>query len=271
MSITTQYDLDPHVAEIYDQFEVQTDDIELIGKVVAGKGALRILEPFCGTGRILIPLASDGHEIVGFDRSRPMLDRARSKIAALPQEVQQRITLFQADVTAAEWPRDFDLVLLGGNCFYELSSSEEQEGCIAAASAASRPGGYVYVDNNHMEGDLEESWRVPGVRATRFPRGVCVDGTRVEGTAETIAFDAAKRLWRACRSVTITFPDGRVTRHEYIEQKHPVSAVEVRTWLENHGFVVEALFGDRSGSPYLETSPRAILWARKSVPSARVR
>ena len=62
-----QYDLDPHVAEIYDQVETETDDIELIRTLITGKGVLRILEPFCGTGRILIPLALDGQEIVGLD------------------------------------------------------------------------------------------------------------------------------------------------------------------------------------------------------------
>ena len=73
---TNTYSLDAHVAEIYDGVETQTDDVKLIRRLIAGRGRLRILEPFCGTGRILIPLASDGHEIVGFDQSAPMLDRA---------------------------------------------------------------------------------------------------------------------------------------------------------------------------------------------------
>jgi hypothetical protein len=157
----------------------------------------------------------------------------------------------------------FDLAILGGNCFYELSTPEEQEGCIASASAALKPGGWVYVDNNHMEGELDESWRVPGVKPTKFPTGVCADGARVEGTSETVGFDAAKRLWRARRTITITFPDGRVTRHEYVHQKHPVSFGEVGAWLRSHGFAVEQTFGDRAGRPYSPSSDRAIFWARK--------
>jgi len=55
----------------------------------------------------------------------------------------------------------------------------------------------------------------------------------------------------------------RSDRNEYVHQKHPVSAVEVRGWLENHGFAVERTFGDRAGNPYTDASPRAIFWARK--------
>jgi hypothetical protein len=49
----------------------------------------------------------------------------------------------------------------------------------------------------------------------------------------------------------------------YEQQKHPVSTIEVRTWLEGHGFAIERLYGDRAGNPYGDDSPRAIFWARK--------
>ena len=106
------YEIDPHIAEFYDQHETQMDDVELIRRLVADRVRLRILEPFCGTGRILIPLAEDGHEMVGLDQSEQMLDRARTKIAELPPAVGKRITLIRADATAGDWPAGFDLLLL---------------------------------------------------------------------------------------------------------------------------------------------------------------
>ena len=109
------YDVEAHIAEIYDQSETYTDDVDLVRRLTRGRVGLRILEPFCGTGRILIPLALDGHELVGLDQAQGMLDRARTKVARLPQDVQRRITLIRADVTGEPWPQDFDLVLLGGN------------------------------------------------------------------------------------------------------------------------------------------------------------
>jgi SAM-dependent methyltransferase len=256
------YDVEPHIAEIYDQVETYTDDIDLIRRLIGGRRSLRILEPFCGTGRILIPLALDGHTLVGLDQSKGMLARARAKIVRLPEQVQRRITLTQADVVSVRWPQEFDLVILGGNCFYELATPQEQEGCIQSAAAALNSGGYVYVDNDHMEGELAESWRKPGA-SQGFPTGTCADGTRLESTTETIWYDAPRRLVKFRRCTRATLPNTSVIEKEHIQQKHPVSTTEVRTWLETHGFVIEQLYGDRAGNPYTEASQRAIFWARK--------
>jgi len=137
------YDIEPHVAEIYDQQQTFTDDIELLRKLIGDCNPLRILEPFCGTGRILIPLANDGHSLVGLDQANGLLNCAHEKITRLSDEVQRRITLTEADVTIDDWPKDFDLVILGNNCFYELATPEEQERCITCAVTSLKSGGYV--------------------------------------------------------------------------------------------------------------------------------
>jgi SAM-dependent methyltransferase len=291
---TNMYDIDPHIAEIYDQSETYCDDVDLLlslmnpGKLdVRGSGAapniqfsgISILEPFCGTGRILIPLAQAGHTLVGLDQAAGMLDRARQKLACLSPAVHSRVTLCQADVITTEWLSGFDLVILGGNCLYELATPEEQEHVIRSAAASLKPGGYVYVDNDHMEGALDPSWQQSGVKPG-FPTGVCADGTRVKSTTETIWFDIHARLAKFRRTTRINFPgsggtvghrlpdhrlgtSGKGFEVEYIQQKHPISKGEVQTWLERYGFVIEKTFGDRAGSPYTPASERAIFWARK--------
>jgi SAM-dependent methyltransferase len=256
------YDIEPHIAEIYDQVEAHTDDVALIQNLIGERGPLRILEPFCGTGRILIPLAMDGHHLVGIDRAQGMLVRAQAKVDGLWDRVRERIALIQADVLDKEWPRGFDLILLAANCFYELATAQEQKRCIASAFAALESGGYVYIDNDHMEGDLDESWQRGGV-STSFPTGTCSDGTHVESTVQTIWYDAPRRLARFCRRTRVSLPNGNVVEESYVQQKHPVSTVEVRTWLEEQGFFIEQLYGDRARNPYVAGSPRAIFWAGK--------
>ena len=50
---------------------------------------------------------------------------------------------------------------------------------------------------------------------------------------------------------------------ERIQQKHPVSAEEVRGWIENNGFTIERNFGNTSDEPYRPDLNRATFWARK--------
>ncbi len=261
----SMYDLDIYIAELYDQQETYRDDVELILKLIGPHGARRILEPFCGTGRILIPLALAGYEIVGLDCSSAMLARARFKIAQLPQLVQQRIQLIEADVVNDIWPGDFDVAILGGNCFYELATAQEQQICIAAAAKALRAGGFLYVDNNHMEGDLDPTWHLGAQPRSGFPSGCCADGTVLESTLETIWHDARQRLARFRRVTKVTSPTGLVHQVMSIQQKHPVSTGEVIARLQDNGFIIERQYGDRTGAPYQPTSSRAIFWARKST------
>lgn len=58
---------------------------------------LRILELGCGTGRLLVPLARDGHHVVGVDRSQPMLARCRTRLQAAGRAARARAQLVRAD------------------------------------------------------------------------------------------------------------------------------------------------------------------------------
>ncbi len=267
------YDVDAHVAEAYDLCVTETDDVELIRRLIGGQKNLRILEPFTGTGRILLPLALDGHIVTGIDQAGGMIERARKKAALLPDDVQKRITLIEADVIcsgapgAPGWPGfpgGFDLVILGGNCFYELATPQEQEQCIRLAAAALKQGGWLYVDNDHMEGDLDPAWQDTGMPKKIGIHGTCADGSRVDSFMETIWFDAPRRLIRFRRWTEISAPGSEKVVREYIQQKHPVSTGEVRAWLEQSGFAIENLFGDRQGTPYTDHAKRAIFWAVKT-------
>jgi len=135
MSEATQYDeIADYIAEFYDKSDCGTEDIDFMLKLIGNRKELRILEPFCGTGRILIPLANAGHTIVGMDKSPNMLKRCKEKIAQVPESVRRRITLLQNDVLEAQWGTGYDMVVLGANCLFELQTVKQQELCIQRAS-----------------------------------------------------------------------------------------------------------------------------------------
>jgi SAM-dependent methyltransferase len=250
----SMYDVAPHIAEVYDgDWATDAEEVDDIHAFLGDRATLRILEPFAGTGRILLPLVRAGHEMVGMDRSRVLLDRLREKLAELPEETQQRTTLLERDVLATAWPTGFDFVFMGGNCLYELGSPDEQEQCIASAAASLRPGGHLFLDNDHMEGELAETWRKPG-RHGHLEPFTCEDGTVLQFESETIWYDAPARLHRSRRYTTITRPDGSSHTVEFVVQKHPPSLAEMRGWLSAHGLTVVSAD---------ETSDRATYWARK--------
>lgn len=225
-----KYSADPHIAEIYDQVETQTDDLELIRRLISSQTGLRLFEPFCGTGRLAIPLAHDGHQVIGVDEAEGMLDRCRAKLRSQPMDVAQRLTLRHARVLEADWPTGMNVVLLGGNCFYELESAGEQQESIRRAFRSLHPGGFVFVDNDdHGSDTLLPSWqRPPGQTWKAFPSGTCADGTRMEGSSQSTGFDVQRRLVHYRRKLVVTSPDGISTTHEWEETCHPVLKAEVQ-------------------------------------------
>ena len=56
-------------------------------KSYADEASGAILEPMCGTGRFLLPLAKDGYKIEGSDVSEHMLDVLRSKAKQMSLKV----------------------------------------------------------------------------------------------------------------------------------------------------------------------------------------
>ena len=253
---------DPLLAEIYDQQETQTDDVQLIRRLLRGSESLNILECFSGTGRILVPLAADGHRLTGIEISEAMMARAREKLRGLDQRAQRNVTLIVGDVFGDDWGTGYDVVLLACNCFFELPSPEAQEECIRRAADALAPGGHVFVDTVDGSGRGANPADV-GTRWTGL-EGATPDGAHGKLVADVVKVDERGvsyfvRTWYTRRT------DGTETTEKYAACKYAVSGNEVETWLAKHGFEVEKKYGDHQGTPYHETSaPIAVFWARAS-------
>lgn len=92
-----------------------------------------VLELGCGTGRVTLPLARAGIEVVGLDASDEMLQSAHEKLATQSQDVQARVTLVNADMRAIPRSvapdRAFRLVICPFNALQHLYSLEDLERC----------------------------------------------------------------------------------------------------------------------------------------------
>lgn len=85
-----------------------------------------VLELGCGTGRISLQIAKRGIEVVGIDRSAPMLARARRKAGEMGLSGQ--IQWIEADMTRfqLEPPKQFPLIIVPYRTFLHLLTVEEQ-------------------------------------------------------------------------------------------------------------------------------------------------
>ena len=256
-------DYDDHLlAELYDQSEAYTDDIDLLRKLITGLGPLKILECFSGTGRILMSLAQDGHVITGIELAKAMQARAKLKLSQLGEEIRRRVELKTQDVLDGHWGTGYDLAIIGANSFYELSSANAQEKCIRFAWEALKPGGFIYVDNNDYKHNLANG---PFGQEHIIFEGTGTNGVFGRFTMKSILFDSVDEVLEIERTWLKRTPDGMETKVHYIGKKRPVGAAEVEIWLLKHGFSILALFGDREEKPYSAESNRSIFWAKKKM------
>ena len=72
---------------------------------------------------------------MGKEQPRFMLARAKEKIGLIPGNVREGAKLIQTEVRQPARHDELGLVILGGNCFYELATADEAERCVAVASA----------------------------------------------------------------------------------------------------------------------------------------
>jgi len=114
------------------------------GRTPAGEPA-DVLEPACGSGRLVHALAARGHRVAGFDLSQPMLDFAARRIerAGLTAE------LFRAPMQAFTTRRRFDLVFCLVSSFRYLLDETSAREHLSRAARALRPGG-IYVLGLHL-------------------------------------------------------------------------------------------------------------------------
>lgn len=87
-----------------------------------------ILEPMCGTGRFLVPIAKAGFHITGFDNSPQMLDVCRNKCHKQNTHCQ----LFETNFKEFKPTNSYDLVFIPSGSFCLLTEKKEADVALAS-------------------------------------------------------------------------------------------------------------------------------------------
>jgi SAM-dependent methyltransferase len=137
---------DPYaaIAGIYDRWcaEVVEDVAFYVARCAGARGP--VIEIGAGTGRITVPVALAGHEVVAIDRSAPMLEHLA--VAARAAGVAGRVRTVVADIRALPHLPGTDRVIAPFRVLLHLATDEERQAFLGAVAAVLVPGGMLAFD-----------------------------------------------------------------------------------------------------------------------------
>ena len=129
-------------ADVYDAWYHDLDDVDAVVAFVSSfANSNRVLELGIGTGRLAIPLAEAGLDVVGVDNSALMLAELAPKI-----KPHHCLTATRGHMVADMPEGPFGVVFLPYNTLFNLMSEEEQVECLSRAAVRLNTGGVVIVD-----------------------------------------------------------------------------------------------------------------------------
>ena len=242
-------------ADIYDSvYSYLTVDIPFyVEEATNAQGP--VLELGCGTGRVAIPVAEAGADVVALDYSEAMLSVARRKKPRLAAG-SGSLSLLKGDMRDFALDRKFALVIIPFRGFLSLLTVEDQMRTLDAVKRHLAPGGKLIfntfvpdLDMLVQEGDVAYHFRDvtdPGTGATH----VIWHQSR---------YDNHNQIINARTIVETLDEKGAVSRRLYRDfQLRYVHRWEMHYLLEVCGYDVKDLFGDFDRSPFEESSTEMV-------------
>jgi SAM-dependent methyltransferase len=112
----------------------------------------RIIEPACGTGRLVYRLAQLGYDVAGFDLNENALNYLRKKLKRAKLEA----NVYQANMVGFQVDQPYDVALNTFNTVRHLLTEEDALGHLRAVRDALRPGGLFFLGLHVMPPDADE-------------------------------------------------------------------------------------------------------------------
>ena len=206
----------------------------------SGKNALDLC---CGPGRCSVALAKAGFKVTGIDRTKFLLNKARTK--AKKEKV--KIEWIQMDMRDFVRPNAFHLALSMFTSFGYFDNKREDLKVLKHILTSLMPGGVFVIDVTGKE------WLAKVFQPTRSDD--LPDGTRVFQRSEI--FDG----WTRVRNEWILVRKGKAKTFRF---HHTIySGQELKDRMEQTGFVKVRLFGNFDGDEYGPNAQRLIVVGSK--------
>lgn len=252
------------IAEFYDYVAPYRDrqDVSFFVEAAVESGG-PVLEVGSGTGRVLIPTARAGINIVGLDLSAHMLSVCRQNLQKEPIEVSERVELIQSDMRKFELKRSFPLITLPFRPFQHLLTPEDQILCLGSIYSHLDMGGRLILDlfNPSLEALTRDNL---GEEFGDEPEFTTPSGHRVIRKHKIVARDLFNQINHIELIYYINHPDGRQERLVHAFPMRYLFRFEAEHLLLRCGFQLENVFADYDKRPYESQYPgELIMVARK--------
>jgi SAM-dependent methyltransferase len=256
------------VADLYDHVGVYRERPDVAFFVEAAREAgSPVLELGCGTGRVLIPTARAGIDIIGLDMSPSMLGECRRRLLDEPAATQARVQLVQGDMRQFDLERKFTLVTLPFRPFQHLVTVEEQLSCLAGISRHLAPGGTLILDLFNPSLDALAN-RPVGQEVAEGPDFSMPDGRRVSRSHRIVSHDRAAQVNEVELIYDVLHPDARRERLVHAFRMRYLFRFEAEHLLGRAGFEVVHLYSGYDRSPYGMNYPGELIFVARKTGSA---
>jgi SAM-dependent methyltransferase len=247
------------IADLYDYITLYRDrpDIDFYVEAATAAGS-PVLEVGCGTGRVLIPTARAGVDIVGLDLSPHMLAVCRERVEQEPAAVRNRVRLVQADMRDFDLGSRFTLATIPFRPFQHLLTVDDQLSCLACIRRHLVDDGMLILDLFNPSLDFLVN-RPVGEELDEEPPFTTPDGRTVLRRHKTVAIDRFQQVGQFELIYYVSHPDGR---EERLVQAFPMRYLfrfEAEHLLARAGFTLEHLYADYDRSPYGSKYPGELL------------
>ena len=265
MDSTGGYQEYTFIADLYDHVVPYRNrpDVTFFVEAASDSGG-PVLELGCGTGRVLIPTAREGIEIVGLDLSYAMLDRCRERLLQERQEVQERARLVLADMRDFELGQDFKLITIPFRPFQHLTTINDQLSCLRSIHKHLVDEGRLVLDI--FNPSLESLTRNDiGEELAEEPEFTMPDGRRVVRKHKIVARDPFNQIIDVELIYYVTHPDGREERLVHSFPMRYLFRFEVEHLLARSGFGIEHVYADYDKKPYGSVYPGELIFVANKV------
>jgi SAM-dependent methyltransferase len=211
------------IAELYDHVTLYRERPDVAFFVDAAReSGSPVLELGCGTGRVLIPIARAGIDIVGLDSSPSMLAICRGHLEQEPPAVRARIELVQGDMRSFDLGRTFGLVTIPFRPFQHLVTVEDQLACLGSIRRHLRPGGALILDL--FNPSIDALAQPVGVESPPDSEFSVPDDRRVTRRFRIVSRDRTNQVNQVELIYDITHPDGHA-EHRFMPSQCGISSV----------------------------------------------